>query len=701
MESASTPARVSSPIELALLGAAARKAVAALGDPGEPAKSIDHAVEVLHDAVRGLMPSIFVLDHGRLWLVAQRGYAVVPDGITVDSGITGRAIRLGRAQLAPDVRTDPDYIAALPGVSSELAVPLRSGRMIVGVLNIESERALPDGATQAIRPLARAVAPLVEALRANRTLDLAGLARLFVHLGSLRDPETIASLAAASLARVLPVEASQIVVWDELGAPKELASWASDDRPHVPLSLSELEAARTQVDSTVVCHVVELDGRGRSRRRRSVVWLPLRANAEDLGALVGISEAAEHVDPVQLDTAAVLAAHVATSLDAAFALRRERRSAVTDSLTGILNRRGLEERLESALGAAQKARMPLSLLVIDCDDFKEINDRAGHEFGDTLLREIADVLSRSLPGGAEAARLGGDEFVVMLPEAGADAAEALGGQIRNVLAEGLTDAGFPLCISAGISTYPFDGAGPTALLRAADQALYAAKSGGKNRVASFRELTVSAPAPARGGRLRLAESRRRGRSDNSGSVLTDSIAAAKAIEVEEGVDAVCSRLCKALVFVVGATACSASRVLGDVVVDATEHALREVSLGDEAAYRIDDFPLTADVLRTGRPRAISFAEGDVDPAEAFVLRELGMNALLMLPLHVAGRPWGLIELYEMRLRAFSDDDIAVAEFLAVQAERRLEVVGGLDEPHRRPRVYELPANDTSRTPRTR
>lgn len=701
MESASTPARVSSPIELALLAAAARKAVADPGDPGDPAKSIDHAVEVLHDAVRGLMPSIFLLDHGRLWLVAQRGYAVVPDGITVDLGITGRAIRLGRAQLVPDVGTDPDYVAALPGLSSELAVPLRFGRMIVGLLNIESERALPDGATQAIRPLARALAPLVEALRANRTLDLAGLARLFVHLGSLRNPEAIASLAAASLARVLPVEASQVVVWDELGAPKELASWASDDRPDVRLSLSELEAARTQVDSTVVCHVVELDGRGRSRGRRSVVWLPLRANAEDLGALVGISKAAEHVDPVQLDTAAVLAAHVATSLDAVFALRRERRSAVTDSLTGILNRRGLEERLESALAAAQESRMPLSVLVIDCDDFKEINDRAGHEFGDTLLREIADVLSRSLPVGAEAARLGGDEFVVMLPEAGADAAEALGGQIRSVLAEGLTAAGFPLRISAGISTYPFDGAGPTALLRAADQALYAAKSGGKDCVASFRELSLSAPAPTTGGRLRLAESRRRGRSDNSGSVLADAIVGAKAIEVEVSVDAVCSRLCKALVFVVGATACSASRVLGDLVVDATKHALREVSLGDEAAYRIDDFPLTADVLRTGKPRAISFAEGNVDPAEAFVLRELGMNAVLMLPLHVAGRPWGLIELYEMRLRAFSDDDIAVAEFLTVQAERRLEVVGGADEPHRRPRVYELPDDDTARTPRTR
>jgi diguanylate cyclase (GGDEF)-like protein len=147
------------------------------------------------------------------------------------------------------------------------------------------------------------------------------------------------------------------------------------------------------------------------------------------------------VDPIVLDTAAVLAAHVAASLDAAFALGRERLSAATDPLTGILNRRGLEERMERALSHAQEQRVPLSVLVIDCDDFKEINDRAGHEFGDALLREVADVLLRALPDGADAARLGGDEFVVMLPAAGADAAEALGAQIRTRLAEGLTDAG--------------------------------------------------------------------------------------------------------------------------------------------------------------------------------------------------------------------------------------------------------------------
>src|SRR5918995_31725 len=103
-----------------------------------------------------------------------------------------------------------------------------------------------------------------------------------------------------------------------------------------------------------------------------------------------------------------------------------------------------------------------------------------------------------------------------------------------------------------------------------------------------------------------ARSRTALRRPGSVAVLADAMAAVKAIEAEKTADAVCTRLCKTLVFVVGATACSASRVVGDYVVDATDHALREVFLGDEAAYRISDFPVTAEVLRSGEPRAVSF-----------------------------------------------------------------------------------------------
>lgn len=687
------------PLDGALLAAAANRAVLAAREAAEPALSIEAAVDALYEAPGGVVSAVFVLEHGRLWLVAQRGYAVVSEGININRGVMGRAVRLGRVELIPDVSMDPDYVTAHPRVRSELAVPLRAGDSIIGILNIESEQSLPDNVEDMFAELASALAPQAAALRASGTLDVAALTRLFVHMGSLRDPEEIAALAAASLPKVLPIEASQIVAWDELGDLVELGRLGSDTSPDAALSQDALEAARALVDPTVVCQVLEPGMPGAS----SVVWLPLRANENDLGALVGITRAGEHVDPVRLDSAAMLAAHVAASLDAAFALRRERRSADTDPLTGILNRRGLEKRLESELASAQAARMPLSLLVIDCDDFKEINDRAGHEFGDALLREVADVLERALPENALAGRLGGDEFVVMLPGADTDAAEALGEQIRTLLAEGLTEAGFPLRMSAGSSTYPFDGEAASTLLRAADQALYAAKSTGKDRIASFREAVRPRSAEPGGAPASMPDERRR-QSAGSGSMLADAVDASKAIEAEETTEGVFDRLCKALVFVVGATACLASRVQGDHVVDETEHTLRDVSLGADAAYRIADFPLTAEVLRTGRPRAISFVDGEVDPAEAFILRELGMNALLMLPLRLRGEPWGLVELFEMRLRRFTDEDIAIAQFLTAQAERRLEVVGSTEAPRKRPPVYELPPDDeapASRPPWTR
>lgn len=692
MESASAPARIPSPIEAGVLATAAKEAVAAASLPGDPGASIDAAVRALSGAISSLLVAVFVLEHGRLWLVAQRGYAVVPDGLTTETGIIGRAVRLGRAQLVPDVTGDPDYVSVMP-VRSELAIPLVVDGETVGALNVESPGALPDEVERLLGPLAETLAPLVGELRAVRMLDLGGLARLFVYLGSLRDPDEIASLAAASLTRVLPVEASQVVLWDELGSPVELASWRVNRSGRAPLTVAELEGARALVSPSVVCQLLASGRRTGAHGGGSVAWLPLRANGKEIGALVGVSGGTTEADSAQLDTAAVLAAHVAASLDAAVSLRRERQSAVTDPLTGIRNRRGLEELLERALAEAQEARVPLSLIVIDCDNFKEINDRAGHEFGDALLVEVAEALTRSLPAGAEAGRLGGDEFVVMLPSRGADAAETVGSALRTVLADGLTDAGFPLRISAGISTFPFDGATATALLRAADQALYAAKGAGKDRVASFRDV-VRPVASATSARPSAGD--RRGAARNDSSILSEAIAAAEAIEAEETAEGVCTRLCKALVFVVGATGASASRVVGDYVVDATSHTLREVSLGADAAYRISDFPLTAEALRTGEPCAISFLDDDIDSAEAFILRELGMNAVLMLPIVVEGRPWGLVELYEMRLRRFTEDDVAVSRFLLSQGERRLAELGTTPSPGSRPPVYELPPDGAPR-----
>jgi diguanylate cyclase (GGDEF)-like protein len=586
------------------------------------------------------------------------------------------------------VAAEPDYVAVFPGIASELAVPLPSGQGVTGLLNIETTEPLPSQAPRLVRKLATALGPAIADLRAGRRLDVTALAQLFVHQSSVREPHAIAEIAAASLSRVLAVETVQLLVRREDGGLELLALSRTGNPGPEPLSDATVERLLAFCDRAAPFVVF---GEGAlpapelaHTEARWAVLVPLRANGNDLGALVAGSGSPRVLDKEQGDLAALLGAHAAASLDAALSLGRERRSALTDPLTGLLNRRGFEQLLDTGLAEAQVTRRPLSLLVIDCDDFKELNDRAGHEFGDALLAEIGRVLPTVVPPAAGAARLGGDEFVVMLPGLEADAAEAAAETMRRDLAEGLDASGFPVRASAGLSTYPYDGAGATQLLRAADQALYEAKAAGKDRQAAYRDVV------RQGVGLPTAQpaSRRQGRSE--AAVLADAGEAALAIWNEQSVDGVLDRLCRALTFVVGATGCAASLVKGDRLFDVARHTLRDVSLGDEATYVLDDFPVTKETLESGRSRAISFLDEDLDRAEAFILRELGMNACLLVPLVVNARPWGLVELYEARMRRYTRDEEVVADFLAGQASRRIEQFGPVEPLRRRPPLKRYP-----------
>ncbi len=110
-----------------------------------------------------------------------------------------------------------------------------------------------------------------------------------------------------------------------------------------------------------------------------------------------------------------------------------------------------------------------------------------------------------------------------------------------------------------------------------------------------------------------------------------------------------------------ADACAISRAIGDVLILVAEHVQGGGTLQGGQGYLVPDFPLTAEVLRTREPRALTLADADVDPAEAEVLRELGFGALLMLPLELGGKAWGLVEVYRAESdRPFGDEDIRAA-----------------------------------------
>jgi diguanylate cyclase (GGDEF)-like protein len=172
--------------------------------------------------------------------------------------------------------------------------------------------------------------------------------------------------------------------------------------------------------------------------------------------------------------------------------------ATHDDLTGLLNRREMERVLTDELERAERYNRPLSLVLIDLDHFKRVNDSHGHQVGDLVLRHLASLLTGQTRAVDHVARYGGEEFALIEVETDAPGALLSAERIRAGLegspcpVPGL-EGGLSITLSAGVATYPQHGLAAESLLRAADRALYEAKARGRNRVVGAGDLP---PLPA-------------------------------------------------------------------------------------------------------------------------------------------------------------------------------------------------------------
>lgn len=165
--------------------------------------------------------------------------------------------------------------------------------------------------------------------------------------------------------------------------------------------------------------------------------------------------------------------------------------AIKDSLTGLYNRHYMNESVEREIARAQRANYPLSFIMIDIDQFKSINDNFGHELGDILIKHLAKQLRGDVRKGDIACRYGGDECLIMLPNTSLDSAIQIAERWRiNFQLANLVPA-FKTTLSLGVATFPLHGSTSRELLAAADQALYEAKSQGRNRVATWHAQPFS------------------------------------------------------------------------------------------------------------------------------------------------------------------------------------------------------------------
>ncbi|MDE3156790.1 MAG: GGDEF domain-containing protein [Acidobacteriota bacterium] len=323
------------------------------------------------------------------------------------------------------------------------------------------------------------------------------------------DPVGVAEAVIGRLAPSLPAPAWALVAADPSG---RLATLAGRDLGNGLGRAAEAVAAWVvERGQEFVTADLRADPRVSDTTSATVVAFPLAGRDRMVGALVGLAGIASAQPPVmgrRLATAvATLLEPAAAALDAA--LQRERLEAlsVTDDLTQLYNSRYLNLALRRETKRAARSGLPLSLLFIDLDGFKLVNDRYGHLCGSRTLVEVAAVIRTSARETDVAARFGGDEFAVVLPETHAAGALAVGERVRSRIeaTRFLEDGpGIRVTASVGVATLPDVVDTAEGLVSAADAAMYAVKDAGKNGVlvarrgAEASEPPVGAPPPVSG-----------------------------------------------------------------------------------------------------------------------------------------------------------------------------------------------------------
>jgi diguanylate cyclase (GGDEF)-like protein len=225
---------------------------------------------------------------------------------------------------------------------------------------------------------------------------------------------------------------------------------------------------------------------------RSFICLPLTSHAGRLGVIYFYRGDRDTFLPDEIDLLQTFAHLAAGALENARLYARVEQEARIDTLTGLLNRRVFDRRLEDEQRRAQRYGKPYTLLMFDIDHFKRINDSYGHPAGDAVLRALAGILTKQFREVDTVARYGGEEFVAILPEVSASTARPVAERVRRAIASApfrLPDGReIGITVSIGVSCYPHCGASAREVVERADQAMYTAKEAGRNRVVLYREM---------------------------------------------------------------------------------------------------------------------------------------------------------------------------------------------------------------------
>jgi diguanylate cyclase (GGDEF)-like protein len=255
------------------------------------------------------------------------------------------------------------------------------------------------------------------------------------------------------------------------------------------VTITGASGAQLVADGNEIAHAGTPNGAG------PPLTVALAAGAANDSLLVLYPAKSGGFDDESIELAEWLAGRASIALQNAHLHRVTRQLATTDELTQLANRRQFDEALAAEVVRAERFRDPVAVVAADLDNFKEINDRFGHDVGDLVLRAFAAAIRTNVRDVDLPARYGGEEFTVLLPATDAEGGRQLAERLRAAVEELSLDSGgggiVPVRSSFGVASYPAEPSA-AALMRAADRALYRAKAAGKNRVVVAEREAASA-----------------------------------------------------------------------------------------------------------------------------------------------------------------------------------------------------------------
>ncbi|HUN90304.1 MAG TPA: diguanylate cyclase [Terriglobales bacterium] len=454
-------------------------------------------LEIARDCFHLKFVAVLLLDEKaqQLHMRSHLGYEGALFSVKVGQGLIGTAAATRRSVHAPDVTKDSRYINGLETTRSELALPLIARDQVLGVLDCQSEKPnffdpemidlLRLFSTQASIALQNARLYSQEQRKAAQLEAINLIARQTTAVLDIND---LLSRVCEFLLQAFPIEHVAIMLLED----DKLIFRAHSGRLTPLLKVGtpvpdgggvcrEALATRQPILANDVSsnpHYIE-----GFKETQSELCIPLLSFGQIVGVLCLESDKLHAFDSVDIPPLESVADICANAIQNAHYFERVRHMAYVDGLTGIFNRRYFEIRVLEEIERAKRYSGSMSLVMVDIDHFKRLNDEFGHLMGDDVLRQISNLFTQNLRKVDVGCRYGGEEFAIIVPETTGEDAYYVADKLRKVIETAIfPGVPRPVTISVGVASYPANATNRDELIKAADEALYAAKQSGRNTV---------------------------------------------------------------------------------------------------------------------------------------------------------------------------------------------------------------------------